>query len=485
MAERPTTIQPVVAHPSVEERRALGRSLRKHLPRRVLGAFTPAADRDPIGILTEQETRRVPDLIPLRRERMAVSPFTFFRGAAAIFAADLADVPRSGLRVQLCGDAHLANFGGFASPERTLVFDINDFDETLPGPFEWDVKRLAASFEVAGRSNGHDPADREAVQLVLARTYAGAMSRFAGMDHLDLWYLQLGADEIVADHSADVAPEVLARVQRNLAKARGKDRMKALKRLTVVDDGEIRFASDPPVLQPVSELMSAGDREQLIATVRQAFQNYRRTLQPDRRQLLERYRFVDLARKVVGVGSVGTRCWVALLLGREDGDPLFLQVKEAERSVLEPHLGRSAYQHQGRRVVEGQRTVQAGSDIFLGWERIAAPDGATHDHYFRQLWDWKVSADIDSMDPVLLGIYSRICAVALARAHARSGDAVALSAYLGNGTALGEAMVGFSSTYADLNERDHAEAVARWRTAPPTSSPSPTAPATGVSATAG
>ena len=304
------------------------------------------------------------------------------------------------------------------------------------------------------------------MQLTLARTYAQAMARFAGMDHLDLWYLQLSAEAIIAEHAAEVTPDVLARVQRNMAKAKNKDRMKALTRLTVVEDGEIRFASDPPVLQPISELMSAGDRDQLIGLVRQAFQNYRRTLQPDRRQLLERYRFVDLARKVVGVGSVGTRCWVALLLGREDGDPLFLQVKEAEASVLEPYLGRSAYQHQGRRVVEGQRTVQAGSDIFLGWERIATPDGATHDHYFRQLWDWKVSADIDAMSPVVLGIYSQLCGVTLARAHARSGDALAISSYLGNGNTLGEAMIGFSSAYADLNERDHAEAVARWSADP-------------------
>jgi hypothetical protein len=251
-------------------------------------------------------------------------------------------------------------------------------------------------------------------------------------------------------------------VQRNLAKARSKDRMKARKRLTVVEDGELRFASDPPVLQPVSELMSEGDRDQLIGLVHEAFQNYRRTLQPDRRQLLERYRFVDLARKVVGVGSVGTRCWVALLVGRDDTDPLFLQVKEAERSVLEPYLGRSLYQHQGRRVVEGQRTVQSGSDIFLGWERISIPGGVVHDHYFRQLWDWKISADIDAMTPLVLGVYAQLCSVALARAHARSGDAVAIASYLGSGSALGEAMVGFSNAYADLNERDHAEAVARW-----------------------
>jgi hypothetical protein len=462
MTERPTTDQGAVPHPSVDERRAVGRALRKQLRRRDLGELNPAPDRDPVAILTEQETRRVPELVPLRRERMSVSPFTFFRGAAAVFAADLATAPRSGLKVQLCGDAHLANFGGFASPERSLVFDINDFDETLPGPFEWDVKRLAASFEVAGRSNGHRVADREAVQVQVARGYAAAMSRFAGMDHLDLWYLRLDADEVLATRGSEVGPDVLARVQRNLAKARGKDRMKALKRLTVVEDGEVRFASDPPVLQPISELMGEGDREQLMGVVHEALQGYRRSLQPDRRHLLEQYRFVDLARKVVGVGSVGTRCWVALLLGREDGDPLFLQVKEAERSVLEPYLGRSTYQHQGRRVVEGQRLVQSASDIFLGWERVRTPDGVERDHYFRQLWDWKVSADIDSMNPVVLGIYAEMCASILARAHARSGDAVALSAYLGSGAALGDAMTRFSVAYADLNERDHARAVEQW-----------------------
>jgi uncharacterized protein (DUF2252 family) len=464
MAERTTPDRGAVPHPSVDERQAVGRALRKEVRRRDLGELSPAPDRDPIGILTEQESRRVPELVPLRRERMSASPFAFFRGAAAIFAADLAAAPRTGLRVQLCGDAHLANFGGFATPERALVFDINDFDETLPGPFEWDVKRLAASFEVAGRSNGHASADRESVQLTLTRAYAQAMTRFAGMDNLDLWYLRLEADDILATHGAEVGPEVLARVQRNLAKAKTKDRMKALRRLTVVEDGELRFASDPPVLQPVSELMSEGDRAQLVGLVHEAFQSYRRTLQPDRRQLLERYRFVDLARKVVGVGSVGTRCWVALLVGRDDGDPLFLQVKEAEHSVLEPYLGRSAYQHQGRRVVEGQRTVQAGSDIFLGWERITGPDGSAHDHYFRQLWDWKISADIDAMSPLVLGVYAQLCGVALARAHARSGDAVAIASYLGRGTSLGEAMIGFSNAYADLNERDHAEALARWGT---------------------
>ena len=461
MAEHTSPPQPV-AHPSVAERRARGRDLRKRLRRRELGELTPPPDRDPVAILAEQEARRVPELVPLRRARMAASPFAFFRGAAAVFAADLAPAPRSDLRVQLCGDAHLANFGGFASPERNLVFDLNDFDETLPGPFEWDVKRLAASFEVAGRANGHSTRDREAVQLQLARRYAAAMARFADMDHLDLWYLRLSADEILAASGADLGDDAQARMQRVLTKAKGKDRMKALRRLTVEVDGEVRFASDPPVLQPAAELMSESDRDQLMGVVHEAFHGYRRSLQPDRRLLLERYRFVDLARKVVGVGSVGTRCWVVLLLGREDGDPLFLQVKEAERSVLEPHLGLSAYTQQGRRVVEGQRIVQSASDIFLGWERVQMPDGVVRDHYFRQLWDWKASADIDSMDPVILGFYAEMCAATLAKAHARSGDAVTLAAYLGKGGALGEAMVDFAAAYADLNERDHADAVARW-----------------------
>jgi uncharacterized protein (DUF2252 family) len=464
MAEARSTVRQLIPHPTVDDRRAVGRAARQQLKRRDLGELVPPAGRDPVAILTAQEQTRVPELVPLRRERMSASPFTFYRGAAAIFSADIAPAPRSGLGVQLCGDAHLANFGGFASPERTIVFDLNDFDETLPGPFEWDVKRLAASFEVAGRSNGFDAAERERHQLVLARSYSQAMARFAGMDHLDLWYMRLSTDEVLATYGSRVGPEILARVERNLTKGRTKDRLKALRRLTVTDGGEVRFASDPPVLQPISELMTGDEREQLMTKVHQAFQDYRRTLQPDRRRLLERYRFVDLARKVVGVGSVGTRCWVALLLGREDGDPLFLQVKEAETSVLEPHLAKSAYVHQGRRVVEGQRMVQSSSDIFLGWERVQGLDGRAHDHYFRQLWDGKISPDIDAMDPLVLGIYAELCGQTLARAHARSGDPVALSAYLGGGRSLGEAMAAFSSAYADLNERDHAAAVDAWGT---------------------
>jgi len=458
------TITPMVPHPTVAARRERGRASRKLVPRKQLGVLSPRPDRDPVAILATQEERRLQDLIPLRRHRMSTSPFAFFRGAAAVFTDDIATTPHTDLWVQLCGDAHLANFGGFASPERTLVFDLNDFDETLPGPFEWDVKRLAASFEVAARANGFESAEREQLQILLAETYASAMQRFAGMDHLDLWYLRLSIEEAVARYASEVGPEAVARLTRLMTKARNKDRMKAFRRLTASDGDGIRFASDPPVLQPVAELLGPGDHASVVATVREAFRQYRHSLQPDRRVLLERYEFVDLARKVVGVGSVGTRCFVALLLGREDGDPLFLQVKEAEHSVLEPYLEPSQYEHQGRRVVEGQRLVQGSSDIFLGWERVKVLNGRLHDHYFRQLWDWKVSADVSSMDATMLGVYARLCGVTLARAHARSGDSVAISAYLGNGRSFGEAMVGFASEYADLNQRDHAAAVEAWGT---------------------
>ncbi|HEY6532791.1 MAG TPA: DUF2252 domain-containing protein [Acidimicrobiales bacterium] len=462
MTDTPATDTLIVPHVPVAQRAEEGKALRQRMPRRALGDWSPAPDRDPIGILTAQEERRLQDLVQLRRERMAASPFAFFRGAAAVFSADLAPCPRSDMRVQLCGDAHLANFGGFASPERSLVFDINDFDETLPGPFEWDVKRLAASFEVAARANGFDEPVRQAIQRTLARAYASAMRTFAGMDHLDVWYLRVDADEFIRTKSSEVSPEVIERVRARLQKAKSKDRMKALRRLTVSDGGELRFASDPPVLQPISELMDGSQTNQLFGVIHHALRNYRRSLQPDRRYLLEQYRFADLARKVVGVGSVGTRCWVALLLGRESGDPLFLQIKEAERSVMEPYLGRSMYEQQGRRVVEGQRMQQSASDIFLGWERVRMLDGTTRDHYFRQLWDWKVSAAIETMDVELLTHYSELCAYTLARAHARSGDSVAISAYLGNGKVLGEGMTEFAALYADQNERDHAEAVARW-----------------------
>ena len=314
-------------------------AVRQQVRRPQLGDWAPAPDRDPLALLDAQETPRVPELLPLRHERMAESPFAFFRGAATVFAADIAGSPRTDLRVQLCGDAHLANFGGFASPERSLVFDINDFDETLPGPFEWDVKRLAASFEVAGRSNGFDEPDRQSVQFALASAYAGSMSEFAGMDHLDVWYLRLSVEDILAKWGDEATPAILRRFAKTVSKAKGKDRVRALGRLTSLTDGPPHFLSDPPLLQPVREIMNEHEQAQKIAQIAKVLTEYRGTMQADRQFLFERYEFVDLARKVVGVGSVGTRCWVALLVGREDGDPLFIQVKEAEPSVLERYLG--------------------------------------------------------------------------------------------------------------------------------------------------
>jgi uncharacterized protein (DUF2252 family) len=451
-------------HLSAGERRRKGRAVRGVVPRSSLGAWQPGDGRaDPVGLLEAQERTRVPELVPIRHERMAVSPFTFFRGAATVFAADVADRPNTGLTVQLCGDAHLSNFGGFASPERTLVFDINDFDETLPGPFEFDLQRLAASVEVAGRSNRFEAAEREAVQRALVGAYASAMREFAGMGHLDVWYTQLSMDDVSRFWDASVSDALRARFEGVVQKAQGKDRLKAFRKLTTTEGGEPRFLSDPPLLEPVSELLGGIEHEQLWSLVSGAFHGYRHSIQADRRVLLERYRFVDLARKVVGVGSVGTRCWVALLMGQDDRDPLFLQVKEAEASVLEPHLGRSGYAQHGQRVVQGQRLMQSASDIFLGWERTVGFDGRDHDYYFRQLWDWKASADVDSMDPALLGAYAQICGFTLARAHARSGDAAAISGYVGSGKALSEAMVAFSSTYADQNERDHRAFVAWTR----------------------
>jgi uncharacterized protein (DUF2252 family) len=447
--------------PTPEESAESGKAVRLKLPRSALGDWSPPVGRDPLARLAEQELSRVDELLPIRHERMAASPFAFFRGAAAIFADDIEQCPRTDLRVQLCGDAHLMNFGLFASPERTLVFDINDFDETLPGPFEWDVKRLAASFEIAGRTNGFSATDRRDLQQDLGETYATSMGEFSRMDHIDLWYLHLSIDEILTHWNDGARPKTSRRLDKVVSKARGKDRLRAFSRLATFEDGKPRFVSDPPLLEPVRDLMPPEDHERLMEHLRQVMHSYRSTLQPDRQFLLERYEFVDLARKVVGVGSVGTRCWVALLIGREDGDPLFLQIKEAESSVLERHLGESVHPTQGQRVVEGQRLMQATTDIFLGWVRAAGLDGLQHDYYFRQLWDSKASADVETMAADQLRIYARLCAYTLARAHARSGDSVAISAYLGGGKAFAEAMARFADAYADRNEADHEAFLAR------------------------
>jgi uncharacterized protein (DUF2252 family) len=446
------------------ERALSGRRVRERVRRSTLGEWSPASDRpDPVALLEQQETTRVAELVPVRHERMAASPFAFYRGAAVIMAADLASAPRTELRVQVCGDAHLANFGAYASPERNLVFDINDFDETLPGPFEWDLKRLAASFEIASRERGFDAADGDAVVTALVKSYCSTMAEMAAMGNLDIWYSRLTVDDLARRWSLEASKHIRKQFQRKVQKVESKTRLQALAKLTTLDDGELRFVSRPPLLERLSELVSGADYAALVDDIKGALRQYRRTLQPNRRELLDRYRFVDVARKVVGVGSVGTRCWVALFVGRDDDDPLFLQIKEAEASVLEPHLARSKFAQHGQRVVEGQRLTQAASDVLLGWTRFVGIDGQTRDYYFRQLWDEKGSAEVETFEPERMTIYARICGYTLARAHARSGDPVAIAGYLGNGTSMARAMTTFADAYADQNEADYRLFVARVR----------------------
>jgi hypothetical protein len=406
--------------------------------------------------LEEQALARVPQLVPIRYERMAASPFSYYRGAALPMAADLATVPRSGLEVQLCGDAHLANFGGFASPERDLVFDVNDFDETHPGPFEWDVKRLAASLEIAGRSRSFDSQTNRKIVLDAASTYRAAIRQFSRLNRLDVWYSKLDYPAIMKIWGREASEATLATMKQTVAKATSKDRLKARDKLTHLVNGELEFLSDPPLLVPIEDLFSEPDESnRLESTLRKALESYRHTLSSDRRALLDRFRYVAIARKVVGVGSVGTRCWVALFVGNDNDDPLFLQVKQADASVLERFTCPSKMPHSGQRVVEGQRLMQAASDIFLGWQRLTELDGHSRDYYVRQLWDWKASVSVDTLDPKSLCVYGGICAWTLARAHARSGDPVALGAYLGTSSTFDQAIADFSLSYADQNEVDH------------------------------
>ena len=386
---------------------------------------------------------------------MLVSPFTFFRGAAYVMAADLADGPRTGLHTQLCGDAHLSNFGFFAAPDRRLVFSINDFDETLPGPFEWDVKRLAASFAVAGRDRGFNESIRRSIVMRSVRAYRGAMGRFAEMREIDVWYARLDADSIVKRFSADLTGKAKKRMESDLATVRTKDSLRALDKLCRVVDGEPRIVGNPPLVTPIEDVLPGAEQAHLEDTIKRMIRTYRASLPEDRRRLLERYRYVHAARKVVGVGSVGARSWLLLLLGRDDNDPLFLQFKEAQPSVLEPFLGKSTFAQHGERVVQGQRMMQATADILLGWERVTAIDGETKDFYIRQLWDAKGSQEIEAMNPAALIAYGVICGWTLARAHARSGDAAAIAAYVGRGDTLDRAMASFAETYADQNERDY------------------------------
>jgi uncharacterized protein (DUF2252 family) len=407
--------------------------------------------------LAEQAHTRVAELVPIRHGRMAVSPFTYYRGAALPMAADLATAAHSGLIVQLCGDAHLSNFGGFASPERAMVFDVNDFDETLPGPFEWDLKRLAASLVVAARDRGFDAATATTVVASGTRAYREAIRAFAAQPHLATWYARLDVAAVVERWGGEAGKKVRREFERTLAKAQGKDQIRARSKLTRLVDGEPRFVSDPPLLVSVGELYDPGQAQRVQNSIHEAIRGYRRSLPGDRRHLLENYRFVDLARKVVGVGSVGTRAWIALFVGSDVDDTLILQVKEAEPSVLERFVGKSRFNNHGQRVVEGQQLMQAASDVFLGWHRVVeGEDGLPHDYYVRQLWDWKLSANIDTMGPQLLASYAEMCAWTLARAHARSGDPIAIGSYLGAGSGFDRALVLFAQAYADQNQLDHA-----------------------------
>jgi uncharacterized protein (DUF2252 family) len=446
---------PKVTHLTEEERSGRGRAAREQAPR-TSHAILETDGRDPVAIVDADSDARVPELVPIRYGRMLVSAFTFYRGAASLMAHDLASTPRTGLEAQLCGDAHLSNFGGFASPSRDLVFDLNDFDETLPGPFEWDVKRLAASVEIAGRDRGFDEKTRRASVLASVRSYREAMRSFAAMGNLAVWYTRLDVSQLAASLDAQKHKQQLKLIKRAAAKAQTKDSMKALAKLTEEVDGEPRIISDPPLIVPIHDLAADREREAIMSELMELFRGYRRSLQPDRRRLLESYRFVDLARKVVGVGSVGTRCWIMLMLGRDNADPLFLQIKETGPSALESVLGRSQYKNHGQRVVEGQRLMQAASDIFLGWIHVKEGlDGRSRDFYVRQLWDWKTSVDLDAIQPVGLQLYAQACGGTLARAHARSGDRIAIASYLGKNDVFDRALADFAVAYADQNERDY------------------------------
>ncbi len=439
------------------DRVALGKDARAAAPLESHAEFAPAGKRDPVGLLLGQAASRVPELVPVRHGRMLVSAFTFYRGAALPMAADLATTPASGLRVQLCGDAHLSNFGAFASPERNLVFDVNDFDETLPGPFEWDVKRLAASLAVAGRDNGFPAKARRKIAVAAGEGYRTAMREFAAQPFLDVWYAHLDIEPALAQFRSQVNAKRYKLAEKLLAKAHTQDSMKAVGKLTAMVDGQRRIISDPPLIVPIEEVFAGVQADAIYQLLRTVLGKYRRTLQSDRRHLLEQFAMMQVARKVVGVGSVGTRAWVLLMDAADGVEPLFLQAKEAQPSVLADYAGRSQYANQGERVVAGQHLMQAQSDIFLGWARVPNPvDGLDRDYYVRQLRDWKFSVPIEAMLPTGMEIYARLCGWTLARAHARSGDRVALAAYLGGSAKFDQAIADFAETYADQNERDYA-----------------------------
>ncbi len=450
-----TVPSPFTAFVSPAERAAAGRDARRRVPRSSQAGFEAGPDRfDPVEVVDRQSATRVPELVPIRYGRMLESPFRFYRGAAAIMAADLGATADTGLRVQLCGDAHLLNFRLLASPERHLVFDINDFDETLAGPFEWDVKRLAASFAVAGRANGFSAAEQTSAVQTCVRAYRRRMREFAGMRTLDIWYAQDDADRLRELMAASMSKEARRRTAKATADARTRTHVQAYAKLTRATAEGRRITPDPPLITPLRDLADDSSPHGRDKELHAVLEGYARTLSSERRHLLRRYRPVDIARKVVGVGSVGTRCWIVLLLGRDDDDPLLLQAKEAQESVLAAHCGGDRWDNQGRRVVAGQRLIQTTSDILLGWTHAVGLDGHERDFYVRQLRDWKGIARPETMDPGLLRLFGRLCGASLARAHARSGDPVALAAYLGGGDRFDRALAVFAQAYADQNERD-------------------------------
>jgi uncharacterized protein (DUF2252 family) len=448
-------------HLTVAERVARGKEARAQVPRAAHGRWEPAPDRpDPIALLEEQAASRVPELVPIRYGRMLVSPFTFYRGAALIMAADLAGTPASGITAQLCGDAHLSNFGLFGTPERRMLFDINDFDETLPGPWEWDVKRMAASFEVMGRARGFSPADRRAVVMAGVAEYRGRMRQAAGMGTLDAWYDQLEAGVLLNLVRREVRVKRVSKkehrtARRHVAEAYTRDSTRVFAKRASESGGELRIVPDPPLIVPIEDIIAPGSEwEDPAPLIKKLLASYRRTLGRHGHPV-EEFSYVHAARKVVGVGSVGTRCYILLLLGRDHADPLFLQVKEAQASVLERFVGKSRYAHHGERVVTGQRLMQAATDIFLGWQRIKGLDGVTRDYYVRQFHDWKGGAEVDNLLGPGATLYARICGATLARAHARWGDRIAIASYFGKGDAFDQAIADFSAAYADQNERDY------------------------------
>ncbi|MGD0747585.1 MAG: DUF2252 domain-containing protein [Acidimicrobiales bacterium] len=452
-----------LVHLPPRERSQLGKEARARVPRASHAAFEPASTRpDPVSLLERQAESRVPELVPIRYGRMLVSPFTFYRGAALIMASDLATTPVSGLTTQICGDAHLSNFGLFASPERSMMFDVNDFDETLPGPWEWDLKRLAASVVIAGRDQSFSKKDCAVAAKAVGTTYRLEMRRLAESGNLDVWYSHVDIEAVIAGlatqaskQKSKVAAQMASKATSIVAKSRTKDSLQAQEKLTEVVGGRRRIISDPPLIVPLAELSAEQEPDALLESLHQLVRSYRRTLQTDRRHLVEEFELIDVARKVVGVGSVGTRAWILLFQGRDGDDPLFLQAKEAEASVLEEFVGKSTYASHGERVVAGQHLMQAASDIFLGWQRVEGFDGVSRDYYLRQLRDWKGSFEIEGARPEGLAAYATVCAQALARAHARSGDRIAIASYLGNSSTFDTALVEFSETYADQNERDY------------------------------